>query len=187
MHTICLGVENMMAGIEVCPKPPKVDNEDINHREAYKSIKKLAIQKFRMTQSKIKQHGIWRKNKKLRSLLSVSLIATSIVVGYLWISSSYQDVQNKPENVPEDAVRVGGEDGGCYICIRSEFADTSNFAIYNDFSGELWSEGFFVCEKPEFESVKSFDWHDLLIGYDGDKIIMRDPRKQQQYIIWKKL
>lgn len=33
MHTICLGFEDMMAGIDVCPKPLKVDNEDINHKE----------------------------------------------------------------------------------------------------------------------------------------------------------
>lgn len=128
------------------------------------------------------------KRAKIISILGIA-ISVFICVAIVMFCMSYftqnrLDNHYRPDKVPKEAVWIGGSDGGCYILLQSEFADTCRFIIYYDYTGDVWHEGLFYCDKNNFDIISNSDWRDLLICYDGVKIIMTAPDNMYQYIEW---
>lgn len=149
------------------------------------------MQEFTIIHKHNKQHGMMVVNKKR---ISVSLvIICSIIIGafigvYLWFENlEVWTPPIKPQNVPEDAVWVGGYDGGCFVRIESEYTDTTHFVIYFDSDGEIWYDGLFSCDKSDFVSISEMDWYELLCCYNGELLLMNNPTEKKQYIVWHKV
>ena len=94
---------------------------------------------------------------------------------------------HKPKPVPQDAVWVGGEDGGCFVSLRSVFADTCYFVIYNEYSGDVWDEGLYLCDDCEVAYASMQDWRNLVRFYDGQKLYMTNPNNARHKITWRKI
>lgn len=83
---------------------------------------------------------------------------------------------SKPSNVPANAFFVGGKDGGVFLrCVRN-FDNTKIYrcTIYNDFNGEVWSEGIFAIENENSEFNP--DDKEMYSAWDGARIILKDYR-----------
>ncbi len=125
--------------------------------------------------------------------MSIALVIFLIIIGaficvYAWFSNlEVWTPPIKPQNVPEDAVWVGGYDGGCFVRIDSEYSDTTRFVIYFDSDGEIWYDGLFSCDKSDFVTISELDWNDLLCCYNGEMLLMKDPNDKQRYIVWNKV
>ena len=90
----------------------------------------------------------------------------------------------KPEIIPDEAIWIGGVDGGCYCQLCSDYFDTCHFVIYNEFTGNIWYDGLFVCSKEDFECIADKDWRKLILNYDGVNIYMKTPYDKKYNIVW---
>lgn len=122
---------------------------------------------------------------KLTALPLFVVMGLALLCGvYLYKKTTYTcKPSSRPQNVPEEAVWVGGTDGGCYCLLLSTFSDTCHFVIYNDFSGDTWYNGLFTCDQKN-TILSEKDWRNLIEYYDGINIAMKDPYDTQNYIIW---
>jgi len=66
----------------------------------------------------------------------------------------------------------------------SNFSDTCHFIIYNDHTGDLIYDGLFACDQSDFDEISNFDWHNLLIAYDGISLLMKNPKDKQHVVVW---
>ncbi len=126
-----------------------------------------------------------RKIIRYTLLIGIILLACG---AYLWYSTLEKWTPPiKPDKVPEDAVWAGGTDGGCFFLLRSEFSDTSRFAVYHDQTGETWYDGYFYCDKSDFNRISKMDWRELVACYNGKCIFMKDPDDEKREIVWRKV
>lgn len=123
------------------------------------------------------------------SMITLSSIAFVFVVAFfIWLTTLdkwFPPV--RPARVPKEAVWAGGVDGGCFILLQSELSDTSHFTIYNDFTGDIWYNGYFYCDKNDFEHVSKKDWRELIECYNGLYLFMKDPNDKKREIVWHKV
>ena len=132
-----------------------------------------------------------KKYKKIfyTSLITLSSIVFVFVVAFcIWFTTLDKwSPPVKPKRVPEEAVWAGGVDGGCFFLLKSEFSDTCRFAIYNDFTGDIWYDGYFYCGKNNFERISKMDWRELVCCYNGIHVFMKDPDNEKREIVWRKV
>lgn len=125
----------------------------------------------------------------VRRLLILIMVFIVVLTGtiYIWLST-YEEWSHpvKPEKVPEAAIWAGGYDGGCFILLPTELTDTSRFTIYNEYTGDVWYNGFFYCDYNDFKRVSRADRQEFLC-YNGVNIFMRDPDDKNREIIWHKV
>ena len=127
-------------------------------------------------------------NRKI--ILYTLLIGTILIAcgAYLWFSTLEKwTPPAKQERVPEDAVWAGGTDGGCFFVLKTEFSDTSRFAVYFDQTGDIWYDGYFYCDKSNFHRISKMNWRELVTCYNGKYIFMRDPDNEKKEIVWHKV
>lgn len=131
------------------------------------------------------------KNKKTPyiSLIILSSVVFVLIITFcIWLNTLEKWVPPaKPAKVPKEAVWAGGVDGGCFLLLQSEFSDTSHFTIYNDFTGDTWYDGFFYCNKNDFEHISKMDWRELVECYNGLYLFMKDPDNEKREIVWRKV
>lgn len=130
-------------------------------------------------------------NKKETLYILVIILSVFIIVPiacwYIFSTLKKLTPPAKPEKVPESAVWVGGYDGGCFILLRSEFSDTCRFTIYNEYTGDMWYDGYFYCNKNDYERISKMDWRELVDCYNGKYIFMKDSDDVKREIVWSKL
>ncbi|MGF1727868.1 hypothetical protein [Photobacterium nomapromontoriensis] len=94
------------------------------------------------------------------SILYLFLIACEPVGKY--------DPIDRPLNIPESAVWVGGADGGAYIYMvfsKNEYKGS----VYFDSTGELWYKGSFIYSgKDRFDTTN----RELYASWDGETIYL---------------
>ena len=131
------------------------------------------------------------KNKKplYPSLIILSSIVFILIVAFCILFNTLGEWAPpvKPEKVPKEAVWAGGVDGGCFFLLQSELSDTSHFTIYNDFTGDIWYNGYFYCDKNDFERISKMDWYELVECYNGLYLFMKDPDDGKREIVWRKV
>ena len=128
--------------------------------------------------------------KKSRKIFFYSLVLTILVVAgiAIWFSTLEKwEPPVKPEKVPQDAIWAGGYDGGNFFLLRSEFSDTSRFTIYEEHNGDIWYDGYFYCDKNDFKQIAEMDWRELITGYNGMYVFMKDPENKNMEIVWRKV
>jgi len=128
--------------------------------------------------------------KKSKKIFFYSLALTILVVAgiAIWFYTLEKwETPVKPEKVPQDAIWTGGSDGGCFFLLQSEFSDTSRFAIYFDHGGDLWYDGYFYCDKNDFKQIAELDWRELITGYNGVYVFMKNPYDGKREIVWHKV
>ena len=47
----------------------------------------------------------------------------------------------KPKSVPQDAIWAGGDDGGRFFLLQSEYSDTSRFTVYEEHKCDICYDG----------------------------------------------
>ena len=120
------------------------------------------------------------KVKLLRLLLyPVAVVIICIILLFIWLIIPYDRVWEKPENVPDSAVWVGGCDGGNWIELVDFKEDTIRFRLYADWNGELILDADFVYQKKDDTRLTKANWDKYLDFFDGESIatnIIRDNR-----------
>lgn len=135
----------------------------------------------------MKLHGMMKNIKKI---VIYGLVLTILIIGgiAIWFSTLERwEPPVRPGKVPQDAIWAGGPDGGCFFLLQSQFSDTSRFAIYFDYGGDLWYDGYFYCDKKDFEQIAELDWRELITWYNGVYVFMKDPRDKNKDIAWRKV
>jgi hypothetical protein len=84
---------------------------------------------------------------------------------------------SRPSTVPSDAFFVGGADGGVFLRCSRNSSNTKTYqcSIYNDFSGEVLSEGIFAVAAS---GNPDFDPNDkgMYDSWDGRGLHLKDGR-----------
>lgn len=83
----------------------------------------------------------------------------------------------RPENVHQDAVWVGGADGGVYVLVTkpsSAPSDTYSAHIFHE-NGESWYQGVLVL-RPDASNPLDLENKNQFSGWDGDKLYLSDGR-----------
>ena len=153
-----------------------------------KNTKRKAIRRYTIIQRLKKPRGAMRNNKKIVLYALVAWII--IVVGgiAIWFTSLEKWEQPlKPEKVPQDAIWAGGYDGGNFFLLQSVYSDTCHFTIYGEYDGNIWYDGYFYCDKNDFRQIAEMNWHELITGYNGIYIFMKDPNNCKTEIVWRKV
>ena len=116
--------------------------------------------------------------KKTIIILSTFLIIL-LFAYYLYLSKPVTKTPERLANVPEQAVWVGGADGGNWYQVTKVISkNIFQIKIYNDYTGESEIDTTFIlnpdCPLKEIDSatlVKSFN------AFDGQKIELLLPKK----------
>lgn len=92
-------------------------------------------------------------------------------------NQSFVDEQ-RPDNVPQEAFRVGGIDGGVYVVIKhaeEEASGVFSIEIYYEDSGDLWYQGR-ASLQANTGSVLDIADQQIFEGWDGENLYLRDGR-----------
>ena len=124
------------------------------------------------------------KIKLLRLLLyPVAVVIICIILLFIWLIIPYDRVWEKPENVPDSAVWVGGCDGGNWIELVDFKEDTIRFRLYADWNGELILDADFVYQKKDDTRLTKANWDKYLNYFDGEVICTQIIRDDNRYCL----
>jgi hypothetical protein len=105
-----------------------------------------------------------------------------LLLAFVCIScSSQQSVPSKPDSVPDNALWIGGADGGAWILISKpeDQADHIYHAeIYGDQAGEPWYIGLLELSNRTNTNVPLND-PEVFGIWDGDALSLKDGRIMQ--------
>ena len=84
----------------------------------------------------------------------------------------------RPAGVPQDAVWVGGPDGGVFVKLEKADGEpgTVRAAIYADHTGAILYQGALRLEPPAPQLPELGD-PKLFNGWDGQRLLLRDGRE----------
>jgi hypothetical protein len=104
-----------------------------------------------------------------------------LMISLLWgcsNSNNDSDVQIRPDTVPENALWVGGHDGGVYVVIEKNISDKSTIyraKIYHA-SGDLDYKGKLSINSSKSSNFKYKNIHSYS-AWDGDTLYLVDGRE----------
>jgi len=112
--------------------------------------------------------------------ISIALVTLGAVAGYFLHSSpqlndDYKEYAplHRPKALPENAVWVGGPDGGAYIdCYYNKLTDRDDCTVYNDGTGEVSASGSYIL-KGQNRGAKPSELR--FTAFDGDSILLDLP------------
>lgn len=91
-------------------------------------------------------------------------------------------VPKKPSEVPNEAVWVGGADGGVWVEVGKLESRRAHLKIFEDFKGAVLADGWFVfssgCAIDDINKMKR-----AFGAYDGERIILRKDRIKNPGIV----
>ena len=87
--------------------------------------------------------------------------------------SSYEP-ESRPSSVPEQALWIGGADGGIYLEISKTSDSTYYSKIYFDSTGEIWFEGNLTYEGNKALEITN---PEIFSFWDGDSLYLVNNEK----------
>jgi len=111
---------------------------------------------------------------KNRSLILLPLVVLAAITLGITVFISYIKQPCPPpvklNNIPTSAFWVGGCDGGLWYELLNRKDSIYTFKIYNDFNGQIVSEGDFRTSGKCYEDLKNQKIQDLITHSTVDKI-----------------
>ena len=104
------------------------------------------------------------------------LITFSLICNFGCTIEEHDNVIKNLSDVPDEAVFVGGADGGVYAYLEINnnvlVNQTYYVEIYSYNTGELWHKGNMIMEPSNDPKLNTTQIIDLLQGWDGEQLLL---------------
>lgn len=81
------------------------------------------------------------------------------------------DPPDKLQDIPSEAVWVGGVDGGAWYLCKKISSYKADCIIYNDNNGEVWESGIFTTKSGSLEEIDFLNSKSYQ-GFNGDRLLL---------------
>ena len=103
---------------------------------------------------------------KCRIIDGVFLMCVAAIIG----CSSRIEPPPRPSSVPQSAIWAGGADGGAFIDCRVNADGFDSCAVYNDFTGQIWTPDKVYVLKGRNRGATQQEL--VYSGADGERIFL---------------
>ncbi len=105
--------------------------------------------------------------KKIHIYCFTGTIVTIISIYIVCLFNKPYNKTERPSNVPEQAILIGGCEGGNWFELVDIKEDTIRLRIYHDFNGELMFDADFISENCKDVCLTDANWSMYISHFDG--------------------